>query len=319
MTRSSRVLHLDAGPSFRGGQGQVLLLARGQVQDTSSPSMVVRVLARNHELLGRLEAAGVPCTAWAGPASPRGLFTLRQAIRDFRPDILHAHDSRALGAFRLLAPTELQTRTVVHRRIDDPPRRSRATRWKYSQARVISVSSAVDRAMADFGIPQQRRRVVYSAVDELPSRPPRRQPPEAGRPLRLLSIGALVPHKGHRHLLDALARTQRPHHLTLLGEGPLERTLQAQAQALHLQARLKIEQVPEDLNSSFAEADLFVHPSVTEGLGTAVLDAMARGLPVLASRCGGLPELVNSSSGWLVSPGKPDELREMLDWISSFA
>ncbi len=299
-----RVLHLDAGRSFRGGQRQLLLLASAQ---GAAPDLEVRVLAADRRLIRQLAEADVEARRWPGPG-PRGLASLARDLRAFRPDLLHAHDARAQAALRLVGR---EPPLVVHRRIDDPPRRRRLTRWKYRRGHMICVSEAVRRVLLDFGIPPARLSVVRSAVP-VPAAPPQRPSPAA--PLRLLALGALVEHKGHAVLLEALARCATGPRLVLLGDGPLAGPLRRRAAALGLVDRVTFAGQAEP---DWSTCDLFVHPSLTEGLGTAVLDAMAAGLPVLASSAGGLPELVRpGASGWLVPPGDPDALAAALDRVA---
>ena len=298
-----RILHVDSGGTFRGGQRQVALLAAAQRAD---PGLTVRVLAADARLVACLTEAGVTAQPWAGP-TPGGLRRLAALSRGFAPHVLHAHDSRAHGALRLLGGRRA---LVVHRRIDDPPRDRWLTRWKYRRGRLICVSEAVGDVLRSHGIPDGRLHVVRSAVP-IPDVPPER-PPRDG-PLRLLALGALVEHKGHDVLLEALARTRSGSCLVLAGTGHLLGRLARQVRALGLGDRVTL---TGEAPPRFDACDLFVHPSRTEGLGTAVLDAMAAACPVLASRTGGLPEaVVHGETGWLVPPDEPEALAETLDLI----
>lgn len=299
-----RILHLDTGSTFRGGQRQLLLLAQAQRLD---PQLTVRVLAADARLLTRLTQAGLDAVSWPGPR-PDGLILLARHLRRFRPDVVHAHDSRAHGAARLAART---TPLVVHRRIDDPPRDRPLTRWKYRRGRFICVSNAIRGVLAGSGVPNDRLHVVLSSVPA-PPMPPER--PLGARPPRLLALGALVDHKGHAVLLDALARTSGLGPLTLVGAGPLADRLRRQVDRLGLGDRVHL---AGDVPADWTACDLFVHPSRTEGLGTAVLDAMAAGCPVLASRVGGLPEaVIDGETGWLVPADDPETLAAALDRVA---
>jgi len=308
-----RVLHVDAAVSYRGGQRQLALLASEQV----TAGMDVRCLVRCRQLHRELISIGAAAEEWKGPVSPIGWAQLWSATRAGR-NLLHAHDSRSHGALGILGPRSLRRRLVVHRRIDDPPRRRRFTRWKYQWGHIISVSEAVDQVMRSYGVTPARRSIQYSAT---------KIPGELAAPsartnddptLRLLTVGALVPHKGHETLLEALAKMSQPARLFLLGEGPLESALRARVLALGLTEQVRIEPYTDQrAHALFQECDLYVHPSLTEGLGSAVLDAMARGRPVVASAAGGLPELVDSETGWLVPPGDSQRLAEVLDDLTT--
>ena len=309
MVETRVVLHLDAGTSFRGGQRQVWLLAAEQ---QGEGRIVPFVLARSEELLARCRADGISCSRWSSPWLPRGLWQLRGHLRRGGATIFHAHDARAHGALRVVLARDQQARLVVHRRIDDAPSKSIFTRWKYRQGRFLCVSSAVEQVLSDWGIPGSRLQRVPSSL-RLPAACPGRVGTAAEGPVQLLAVGALVPHKGHDVLLEAMALQPEECRLVLLGRGPEEARLRRRAERLGLSGRVRLESSFTHLPTLLEEADLFVHPSRTEGLGTAVLEAMGAGLPVLASRVGGLPELVDDGvTGWLVAPEQPEQLAEAL-------
>ena len=310
------VLHIDSGPTFRGGQRQLLLLAQAQLADRAGP--VPQILACDPSLLAAAETAGISTLAWHGPVDPRGVLQLRKVLHRAPDALLHVHDSRAMGAVRLLADDAAQRRLVVHRRIDDRPRRRLLTRWKYRRGSFICVSRAVAEVLHDFGIPRSRLHVVHSAVAKRGEAPP---PATAGAgegPLRLLAIGALVHHKGHRVLLDAISASDSDVVLRIVGQGELLPQLSQRSRALGMDARVEFLGDAVDFEVELRDCDVFVHPSLSEGLGTAVLDAMWAARPVLASAVGGLPELVDDPvTGWLVPPGDVLALAARIDEIAA--
>jgi glycosyltransferase involved in cell wall biosynthesis len=135
---------------------------------------------------------------------------------------------------------------------------------------------------------------------------------EAG-PVRLVFVGRLVRQKGLDVLLEALARLPAgaDYELTLVGDGPLRPALTGQAQALGLTSRLRFVGWAgrEDMPDLLRRADIFVFPSRDEGMPNAVLEAMATGLPVVATRISGNEEVVvDGQTGLLVPPDDPDAL-----------
>ncbi|MBN95956.1 MAG: hypothetical protein CL928_18090, partial [Deltaproteobacteria bacterium] len=206
-------------------------------------------------------------------------------------------------------------RLVVHRRIDDAPSRSLLTRWKYRQGRFVCVSEAVEQVLARWGVPNHRLHHIPSSLP-LPEDCPSRSREELDGPVQLLCVGALVHHKGHKTLLDAMALQSESCELLLVGAGLEEARLRRQVERLGLVDRVRFERSFERLPALLESADVFVHPSLSEGLGTAVLEAMGAGLPVVAARVGGLPELVEDRvTGWLVEPGEPAQLAATLDHV----
>ena len=127
-----------------------------------------------------------------------------------------------------------------------------------------------------------------------------------GGPVRLLTVGALAEKKGQAHLLDALAElsTRREATLDLVGGGELREELEAQARRLGLTEAVRFHgEVPKErVAELMGDADLFVLPSLHENLPCVLIEAMASGLPSVATRVGGVPELVDPQAGVLVAP-----------------
>lgn len=321
-----RVLHLDTGREWRGGQQQVLYLhrelcARGHrsivVTPTGSP-LARRVRDENLPLREIL---------YHGSGDPIALFLLVKLIQETEAQILHAHTAHAhnLGflALRLPGlPRDRRPAFVVHRRVDFPPSADPLTRMRYTTdpCLFLCVSDAVRRVLLSRGVPEDRLRVVHSCID--PARIDREAtgdpaslrielglPPESSL---IGAVGALVPHKGHRHLLAAMPKVLSAHpeaHLVLFGDGPLESELRRESWERKMQSRVLFAGFRSDVHRFFPALDLLAHPSVEEGLGTSILDAMAARLPVVASRAGGIPEVVrHGETGWLVPPASPTEL-----------
>ena len=159
-------------------------------------------------------------------------------------------------------------------------------------------------------------RVVRCGVD-LASFPVAYRSPAEVRPLDVLSVGRLVAVKGQAVLVDALSRVCAAGvdaRLTIVGDGPLREPLEYQAKQLGIAHRVSFPgRIGQDEIRDFYErADLFCLPSFTEGLPVVLLEAMATGLPVIASGVMGIPELVDHHVGRLVPAGRPDRLAEAI-------
>jgi glycosyltransferase involved in cell wall biosynthesis len=137
----------------------------------------------------------------------------------------------------------------------------------------------------------------------------------------LLAVGNLYPVKGHQHLLSALALLagrSPPPHLAIAGRGQEETALRAQAAGAALTERVHLLGMRADVGALLRSADLFVHPSLDEGLPLAVLEAMFAGRPIVASAVGEVPAVLEEGkAGLLVPPGDPaalaDAIRRLLD------
>jgi glycosyltransferase involved in cell wall biosynthesis len=142
-------------------------------------------------------------------------------------------------------------------------------------------------------------------------------------PLEILNVGRAVPVKGQSLLIEALAALTRrgvDARLTVVGDGPQAGELHELADRLGVAGRVEFAgAVGQDAILGYYErADVFATPSFAEGLPVVLMEAMATGLPVVASRITGVPELVEHGvSGYLVAPGRVDELVDALERLAS--
>ncbi|MEA3641130.1 MAG: glycosyltransferase family 4 protein [Lamprobacter sp.] len=170
--------------------------------------------------------------------------------------------------------------------------------------KLVVTSAATARCLAQMGIAAEQVAVIEPGTDPAPLA--RR----AGRdPLRLLCVGALIPRKGHRYLIEALARVRdRPWRLDLIGsleaDPATAASIQAQIGRLGLGERMVLHGAVDDsmLEAAYQQADLFVLPSLFEGYGMAFSEALAHGLPILGCDAGAVADTVPSSAGLLVAP-----------------
>lgn len=313
------VLHVDAGREWRGGQQQALsLMCRlprfgYDAALAAPPKSPLAAAATDH---------GIGVRA-IGMRSDWDLFSarsLRATVQQLRPALIHFHDARGAGVGALIARAALPP-VVIARRVDFPIGRTWLSRRKYTRAaRIIAVSHRVQEVCVAGGLPAERIAVVHDGVD-LGRFAQRREPEDARHAMRLPSrceligvVAALVDHKGHRYLIDALPSilASRPTtKVVLAGEGPLRRSLGEQAADLRVgHAVTFLGQVP-DIPAFLSAIDLFVLPSHLEGLCQALIEAMAAGVPVVATLAGGIPEVVEQEvSGLLVPQRDPAALAQ---------
>jgi len=190
----------------------------------------------------------------------------------------------------------------------------RSLRTVYSRlARtVVTPSRYLKGLVHGWGIPASRIRVIINGLTPWPRdqkpRPAGQEPSEEGL---ILTAARLVDWKGIDHLIEALALVDRPARLLILGRGQEQERLEALSQEIGLSDRVTFsgEVDRAGVLAAMAEADVFVLASSYEGLPHVLLEAMACGLPVVATRVGGTPEVVEDGrTGLLVPYGKPDEL-----------
>jgi glycosyltransferase involved in cell wall biosynthesis len=305
-----RVLQVDAGREWRGGQNQVRLLCRELARDKHVEQILVT--RQDGELARRAGADGVTVrgTAWEIGLDPRAWWNLRRTISAFQPDIVHVHDSHALT----LAATVAVGRTLVAtRRVDFHVGRFGA--WRRPD-RIIAVSEAVKQVLIGDGLAPDGITVVpdgidpdeirQAAVPPLDIRSQLRLPPDA---LLAVNAAALVDHKDQKTLIRAAgaARTLEPRlHWVIAGEGPQREALAAEITRLELQDRVHLVGWIDRIEALIAAADIFVMSSRTEGLGSVILNALALDRPVVATAAGGVPEILPPEL--LVPPGGAEAL-----------
>jgi glycosyltransferase involved in cell wall biosynthesis len=133
----------------------------------------------------------------------------------------------------------------------------------------------------------------------------------------IVSVGNLYPVKGHRYLLEAVARLLPRYpdlHLAIAGQGQLRTSLLALAQALGVEGRLHLLGLRADVGNLLLASDIFVLPSLSEGLPVAMLEAMLAGRPIVATRVGDVPVALNDGeAGLLVPSADAATLAEAID------
>lgn len=164
-------------------------------------------------------------------------------------------------------------------------------------------------------------RVVHCGIDVGAFEPP--EGAAADGPGEILTVGRVVPVKGQSLLVEALpelARRGVDARLTIVGDGPQLPELRELARRLGVEERVSFAGAvgQDEIRRHYERADVFALPSFAEGLPVVLIEAMATGLPVVASRITGVPELVEEGvSGELVIPGRADELADALERVLS--
>ena len=247
----------------------------------------------------------------------------RARIEDERPDVVHLHSRRGADTLGLLAAWRSDVPTVLTRRVDTPEPGFIA-RLKYGRCdRVIAVSDGVRDVLIGEGIPPEQVVTVHSAIDA-EAMPFDCQDPAVTRrafdlpddALVVAMVAQFVDRKGHDLLLDVLPRVIESEPRTrvlLFGDGPRREAIAERLDRERLRDRVRLAGFRSDLVDLLPCCDLLVHPARSEGLGVALLEAAGAGLPVVATRVGGVPEaVVDGRTGLLVEPGDLDALAEAL-------
>ena len=251
--------------------------------------------------------------------NPRALWRLWRYLRHHRPLVVHAV-SGAMTVHGLLAATLARVPVRIAEEVGIP-NRGRVGRiafpWLYRLATcVIGVSNAVVEFLVERdGVPRSKVRRVYNAIELRYFAPISRSSTEL---FTILAAGRLAPVKGHADLLAALAPLLRGEKalLRIAGDGPEQERLVALAAELGVSDTVEFLGFRSDLPELMRAADLFVLPSRMEGFGLAVVEAMAAGVPVVATHVGGVPEVVPDwAVDELVGPGDPAAMRAAIERV----
>lgn len=301
--------------------------------DRSRYDVSVWCLSGGGETADRIRSAGIDVVEQniRSYYNPFNILKLARLFRASGPDIVHTHTyftntiGRLAGVFagvRVLVThvhsvySQYKARNIFIERFLS----------RYTD-RIITCSDAVkDFAVRVEGICPEKVITIYNGIDVS-----RFEKSARGRAVRatfgvtedsvsvLVTVASLGPRKGHADLLDAFSEVVRDHpdaRLLFVGDGPLRKDLEEQARRLELGGRVIFAGARYDVPEILAASDVFVLPSVIEGLGIAAIEAMAAGLPVVATNTGGLPEVVKDGfSGLLVPVNDPVSLARAVNSI----
>jgi glycosyltransferase involved in cell wall biosynthesis len=274
------------------------------------------LIARRGPLLERAAAEGIPAAAW----QPRGDWDLltswgvARRLRSWKADVVHCHDARSHAVGVPAARRAGARAIVVSRRVAFPIGGNPLSALKYRMPvdRYVCVSRCAASQLRAAGVPKSRLALVHDAFE-----------PEASSPtfdLRGLlhmspdaplvgTVAALTPEKGHAHLLEAAAivtRAMPEAHFVWLGEGECRESLLARRARLGLDSRVHVLGYRADAQALLGQCTVCASASTSEGLGSSLIEALAIGVPVVATAVGGVPEVIEDGrTGRLVPPGDP--------------
>lgn len=307
-----KILHVETGMHLYGGALQVAFLIPGlknlgcdNVLVCPRGSAIAEEAGPSAERLHVLPMKGDLDLTFV----PR----LRRIIRREKPDVIHLHSRRGGDVLGGLAAWRTGIPVVMSRRVDNPE-----DGWviplKYRlYDRVITISEGIREVLLHEGVPASKVVCVHSAVDTALYRP-HADPDwfrwEFGLEPDQLAVGMvaqMIPRKGHRDLMAALPHVLESHpgvRVLLFGQGPLREALEKEVVAAGLGPYVHFAGFRDDLPRVLPNLNLMVHPAHMEGLGVALLQAAACGVPVVAGRAGGIPEIIrDGENGLLVEPG----------------
>jgi glycosyltransferase involved in cell wall biosynthesis len=322
----TRVLFLSHAFMVGGAEEMVLNLVR------HLPPRFEPAVACIHEAgpIGEeIRRSGVPFTVLGltpGIARPLDVLRLRDRLMALAPTIVHTFllTGSLYGRFAAqMTNVPIVIGTEVNIYENKRPLHARMERWlmRGTDAVVASAASVKDYYVTQVGADPAKVEVIYNAVDwaqlqTTMSRDEFRK--SAGVPVDAPVAGIiarLTGQKAHRVLFEAMAAPALSNlHLIVVGDGELRDDLRSRVESLAIAGRVHFLGARRDLGNVLAAIDIFAMPSYWEGLPLSMVLAMGAGLPVVASRVAGIPEVVSDRvSGLLVDPGNSDQLARALE------
>ncbi len=312
MSKKIRILHIETGKNLYGGAKQVLYLIRGLVEKNFGEHILV--CSKENPIYTHLQGK---ITLYAenirGELDVLFLRKLLSIVAKEHPHILHIHSRRGADLWGWIVGRILNVPIIITRRVDNPELALWA-RIKYNRCtRVITISHGIEKVLKREGVNEKKLSCIPSAVDTQEYKPTchntwflKEFSLSKGNTV-VGMIAQFIPRKGH-HLILEIASHLTPRYpntiFLLFGKGKLREEIKKEIKKRHLQEKVRICGFRKDMPRIIPCLDILIHPAYMEGLGVSLLQASACEVPIIASRVGGIPEIVrNGENGILVEAG----------------
>lgn len=330
-----RVCHIIKATQLSGAERHLLILLPALRARQIDARLIVLTEPNKpmDDMIALAEYEGIPVQRLLirRGLDPGVIGKLRSALRTMQPDIVHTHLIHA-DTFGLLAAQYAGIRTVITTRHNDDSFRRRAfmhlvNAWNWRSVRAgIVISAALGRfvAQVEHAAPAKVHLIPYGLVNPRPDLPTidearhalRRELHLDADALLLGIVSRLIHQKGIGYALEAFKpiSAEFPNaHLVIAGEGDLRAALEARTQALGLAGRVHFLGWRSDAQAVLRALDVFLLPSLWEGFGLTLLEAMSARLPIVASHVSAIPEIVvHGETGYLTAPRDPDAIAHAL-------
>ncbi len=317
------LFQIDAGKEWRGGQRQSLFLAKELKRRGLPFFFIVQPESPLHQKACEAELPVLPFKMRNEFDLP-AILRLAWAMKRKKCLLVHFHDAHSAAVGSVAASLAKVPFRIITRRVDFPLKKNYFSRRKYMKNvdAIIAISEGVKKVLVEGGVDPENVEVISSGIDfssfeedssALTSKDYLHREFSFAVDDYLVGIVAhLADHKGHQYLIQAtkILKQQAPKIKTIIvGEGPLSMELDRQAKELDVEDIIFFLGFRKDIPKILSSLDLFVLSSHLEGMGSSILDAMASRLPVVATKVGGIPEVViHGETGLLVPPRNPSAL-----------
>jgi len=328
-----KILHTNFLHGWGGQSNRILNVCRGLAERGYD---ILIVAPGDSELVRRANAAGLKTDTSISfrrglrpLALIRDIRQMRRLIAEHQFDIIHTHGPQ--DSWLVAFANRPKRAPVIRTKHNSFPIRDHfGNRWLYGRVfdRIICISEAIlEQCTAKLYIPPNRLAFIHSAIEldryakPDPAAVAALRAQWGGRNPVVVVIARLREEKGHRFLFEAMARLRSDFPAILLvvsGVGSLRAEMEQRVAVLGVADLVRFIGFRTDIPELLAAADLFVLPSVSEGLGTAAIEASAAGRPIVASRIDGIPDIVrDGETGRLANPGDAEDLARVMKEVLS--
>ncbi len=323
------VLHIETIKEWRGGQQQIAYLFDSMLDNGYRTSLVCQPGSKL-EWYAKKRHQPFFSIAMSGEFDLRAAYKIAAYAKNNHFNILHAHSAHALAIGILAKYFYRELILIGSRRVIPSVRKPLIGPFKYKHPfinKIICISEFVRQILINDGLDPEKLTTIYSGINTRKFdhvKPARHFKAELGIPENQLLVGtiaALSGDKDYTNLLEAAGTVLSRHKqvtFCAVGDGPDRTKILRLHKTLGLGRRFIFTGFREDVGALLKIFDIFVLASKKEGMGTSILDAQSVGLPIVATRAGGIPEIVrHGKSGLLVEPQNPAALAEAIGLLIS--
>lgn len=324
------ILHISTPVSWRGGEQQIAYLIKANKAACHNLVFCPEHSALHHHCVNH--QIDHHTFSRKGPLSLIAAAALTSYCKKHRVSVVHCHDSHA-HTMAVVAASIFGNKVpvIVHRRVDFPVHRSLFSRFKYNHSiirRFVCVSEAIREMLVPSLRHPEKALCIHSSIDmsrfgssvnsEAPLRATFGLSPDT---ILVGNTAALAPHKDYPTFVRTAALLYKRFpamRFVIIGDGPLRTAVRQWVEASGLSPVVIFTGFRKDIPALLPELNIFLMTSKTEGLGTSILDAFASKVPVVATRAGGIPELVEDGvTGLLAEVGNDNQLAEAVSALIS--
>ena len=317
-----KITYIISNLTYGGAERLLLDLCRRL--DKTEFDVEVLVLKKNNDLVGNFEDIGVKVKVFdkQGKLDLKAIDRVIEYLKESKPDIVHTHlFGGDFWGYR--AAVEAGIEKIVSTKHDTLNegflRNNLGRNVRQKMTKIIAISDAIqDYLVKKEGIAIDKITVIHNGIDvnRFLNSESTIFKTDA---LVIGSVGRFSIEKGQKHLIRACPFINNKNwKLILVGDGPTRKILESNVELLGLHDKVKFVGLVDDVRPYLAEMDVFVLPSISEGLSLAVLEAAASGKFIIATNVGGVPEIIrDNETGKLFAPKRIEELVRHLNWVDS--